>query len=158
MNSRSFFLSAILGGIIIGLLGNLPVLNLINCVLCLWVWVGGALTILIYRAFQHGTMDLTTGQGAGLGALAGLFGAFFGVIVYLLTSFISRPIFAELARNLDIQGDLSFRTGDFRSVLISSFFFFAIDLIAYPLFGALSGLIATSLMGRGEKPKTGETA
>ena len=152
MNGRSFFLSALVGGIIIGVLANLPVLNLINCFLCVWVWVGAILAIFIYRAFQHGVMDLTPGQGAGLGALAGLIGAFVGVFVYMLTSFISQPIFESIARYFQVEGDLPFRGGGIGGLLVSSFFFFTMDVIGYPLFGAISGLITASLMG--QKPKT----
>ena len=116
MNSRSFFLSALIAGVAIGLLGNLPVLNLINCFLCIWVWVGGILAVFLYRRFEHGGPGLTGGQGAGLGALSGLIGAFVGVVVYALTSFISMPLFNNLARSFDIQGDLPWDAGGFPGI------------------------------------------
>lgn len=146
MNSRSFILSALIAGAVIGLLGNLPVLNLINCFLCIWVWVGGVLAVVLYRRFQHGGPGLTGGQGAGLGALAGLIGAFVGVVVYALTSFISMPLFNNLARSFDIEGDLPWDAGGFPGVLASALFFMVVDAILYPLFGAISGFIAASLM------------
>ncbi len=62
-------------------------------------------------------------------------------------------MFIEIARYFNVQSDLPFRTGGIGGVLVSSFFFFTLDAIAYPLFGALSGLITASLMG--QKPKTG---
>jgi len=145
MNSRSFILSALIAGVIIGVLANLPLLNLINCFLCLWVWVGGILGVVFYRKFQHGGPDLTPGQGAGLGAIAGLIGAFVGVVVYAATSFISMPLFARLAEYFQVEGDLPFRTGGPGAVLTSAFVFFLMDVVAYPLFGALSGLIGASL-------------
>jgi hypothetical protein len=146
MNSRSFFLSALIAGVAIGLLGNLPVLNLINCFLCIWVWVGGFLAVFLYRRFQHGGPGLTGGQGAGLGALAGLIGALVGVVVYALTSFISMPLFNNLARSFDIEGDLPWQTGGFPGVLASAIFFLIVDIVAYPLFGAISGFIAASFL------------
>jgi hypothetical protein len=145
MNSRSFIFSALIAGVIIGVLANLPLLNLINCFLCLWVWVGGILAVVFYRRFQHGGPDLTPGQGAGLGAVAGLIGAFVGVVVYAATSFISMPLFARLAEYLQVQGDLPFRVGDPGALLASAFAFFVMDVVAYPLFGALSGLVGASL-------------
>jgi len=145
MNSRSFILSALIAGVIIGVLANLPLLNLINCFLCLWVWVGGILAVVFYRRFQHGGPDLSLGQGAGLGAVAGLIGAFVGAVVFAATSFISMPLFARLAETLQIEGDLPFRAGDPGAVLASTLVFLVIDLVAYPLFGALSGLLGASL-------------
>jgi hypothetical protein len=158
MNGRSFFLSALLGGIIIAVLSNFPILNFINCFLCIWIWVGGLLAVVIYRAFQHGMMDLTPGQGAGLGALSGLIGAFLGVFAYLLTSFITAPMFQQIAQALDINVDLSLGGGGFGGVLVTSFLFFLVDVILYPLFGALSGLITASIMGQKPKTSTGEIA
>lgn len=144
MNTRSFLLSALISGAVIGILANLPVLNLINCFLCIWVWVGGILAVYLYQRFQREGPSLTGGQGAGLGAVAGLIGAFIGVIVYALTSFISTPLFQGLANLFDI-GDLPFTSGGWTGVFISAFFFFTIDAILYPLFGALSGLLGASL-------------
>jgi hypothetical protein len=151
MNSRSFVLSALIAGVAIGFLANLPVLNIINCFLCLWVWVGGILAVFLYRQFQQGGADLTPGQGAGLGAISGLIGAFVGVVVNAATSFVSIPMFERLAEYLQVQGDLPFRTGGLGALVASTFFFFALDAVAYPLFGAISGLIGASLL---RKPPT----
>ena len=146
MNGRSFILSALIAGAIIGVLANLPLLNFINCFLCLWVWVGGILGVVFYRRFQHGGPDLTPGQGAGLGAIAGLIGAFVGVVVFAATSFISMPLMARLAETFQVQGDLPFRTGGPGAVIASTFFFFLVNVVAYPFFGALSGLVGASLL------------
>ena len=148
MNTRSFVLSALIAGAAIGVLANLPVLNLVNCFLCLWVWIGGLLAVFLYRRFQHGESGLSGAQGAGLGAVSGLVGAFVGVVVYALTSFISMPLFASLARFLEVEGDLPFESGGAPFLIASTFFFFALNVVAYPLFGALSGLIAASLFGK----------
>ena len=152
MNTRSFLLSSLIAGVVIGILGNLPVLNIINCCLCIFVWVGGFLAVFLYKRFQKGVMDLSSLQGAGLGALSGLIGAFVGVVVYALTSFISGPLFTALARLLQIQSDVSFLTGDGRSLIVSAFFFLTLNAILYPIFGALSALIAANLMKT--KPQT----
>jgi hypothetical protein len=152
MNSRSFVISALIAGVVIGLLANLPALNIINCFLCLWVWVGGILAVFLYRRFQHGKDSLTPAQGAGLGALSGLIGAFVGVVVNAATSFISVPMFVSIARFFQYEGDMPFRTGGIQSLISSTFFFFILDAVGYPLFGAISGFITASLMGKGTQP------
>ena len=146
MNTRSFTLSALIAGVVIGFLANLPVLNLINCFLCIWVWVGGILAVFLYRRFQPGELGLTAAQGAGLGALAGLIGVFVGAVVYALTSFISLPLFASVARMFEIEGDLPFQDAGLPSVIASTFFFLVVNAVLYPLFGAISGLITASLL------------
>jgi hypothetical protein len=145
MNTRSFLLSALIAGVVIGFLGNLPVLNLINCCLCIWVWVGGALAVYLYKRYQREASGLSLAQGAGLGALSGLIGVFVGMVVFLVTSSLSLPLFDALARFVELGSDSPFRTGGFGGVLVQALIFFVLDLVLYPIFGALGALIATSL-------------
>ena len=145
MNTRSFVLSTLVAGLVIGLLANLPVLNLINCALCIWVWIGGILAVFLYRWFQHGKPGLSVGQGAGLGALSGLIGALVGAMVFFVTSPISISIFNNLARGLRIGGEPPFRAGDFWELAGTALIFLVLDAVLYPLFGALGAVIATSL-------------
>lgn len=151
MNSRSFAFAVLIAGAAMGLLGNLPILNLVNCILCLWVWLGGALAVVMYRRFQRGASTPTGGQGAGLGAVAGIVGAFLGFGVYLLTAAITNPIIESIVRALDVEADMpSSSTG---GVLGGALFFLITDLILYPLFGALGGLItANVLRSRAQTP------
>lgn len=148
MNTTSFIKSAFLAGLAIGLLGNLPVLNFVNCLLCLWVWVGGLLAVLLYRRSERAAPGLTPGQGAGLGALAGLFGTLVGVVVYAMFSFITMPMMDSLARFLEVEGDLPFQQGGLQGVGVTSLFFCMVNIVLYPLFGALSGLISASYFQR----------
>lgn len=145
MNTRSFLLSSLIAGAVIGLLGSLPVLNFVNCILCLWVWAGGLLAVYVYRRFQPGGPGLTQTQGAGLWALAGVIGALIGSVVFLLTSTLSLPLMTGLARALQFEGDLPVGTGGFWENVVAALIFLVIDLVLYPLFGALSGLIGVSV-------------
>jgi hypothetical protein len=152
MNSRSFVLSMLIAGIVMGVLANLPLLNFLNCILCLWIWVGGILGVFLYRHFQHGGPVLTPGQGAGLGALAGLIGVFVGLVVYAATSFISMPMMVALARYFQVQGNMPWNQVGPRAMIASAIFFTVVNMFAYPAFGALSGFVGASLI-RGE-PQT----
>jgi hypothetical protein len=151
MNTRSFFLSALIAGVIMGLLGNLPVLNLVNCIFCLWIWLGGILSVYLYRRFQPGGQGLSGAQGAGLGAVSGLIGALVGLVVYALTSFISIPMMDSALRALQVDGDLPFQSGGLWTVAAWGFFILIIDAILYPIFGAIGGLIAASVFGKKEQ-------
>lgn len=145
MNTRSFLLSTLIAGVVIGFLGNLPVLNLINCALCIWVWFGGALAVFLYRWFQRGKPGLSVAQGAGLGALSGLIGALVGVVVFAVTSPLSIRLFNNLARGLGVEGDLPFRAGGFWEIVSTALIFLVLDAVLYPIFGALGGAIAASI-------------
>jgi hypothetical protein len=145
MNKRSFLFATLIAGAAMGLLGNLPVLNLINCLLCIWVWLGGALAVILYRKFQAGASIPTPWQGAGLGAVAGLIGAVVGFGVYLLTAAITAPIMEGLIRALELQGDLPPQAIDSGGTLGGAIFFLLVDLVLYPLFGALGGLITANV-------------
>ena len=98
MNARAFWLSALIAGALMGLLANLPVLNLINCILCIWIWLGGALAVYLYRRYHPANIPPTVGQGALLGVVAGLIAAVVGLVVFMLTGALSMPLFNTLAR------------------------------------------------------------
>jgi hypothetical protein len=146
MNTRSFVLSALIAGVVIGFLGNLPILNLINCALCVWVWFGGGVAVFLYSRFEQGTVTLSTAQAAGLGAISGFIGDLVGVVVFAATSTISIPMFNSLARSLQWEGDLPFRVGGLGDIIGTAFMFLVIDAVLYPLFGALGAMIAASLL------------
>lgn len=86
-----------------------------------------------------------------MGALSGLIGALVGVVVLALTSSLSMPLFEGLARLFQIEGDLAFQAGGAGAVITQALIFLAIDAVVYPIFGALSGLIAASLFWK--KPR-----
>jgi hypothetical protein len=150
MNTRSFLLSALIAGAISGALANLPLLNFVNCILCLWIWVGGFLAVWLYKRYEHGTSSISIGQGAGLGAASGIAAVFVGIVVYLLTSFLTLPLMDSALRALQIEGDLPTQSVTAGSIFGSTAVFFALNLVLYPLFGAISGLVAASIFGKSQ--------
>jgi hypothetical protein len=143
MNTRAFWLSTLIAGVAIALFGNLPGFNLINCAICVWVWLGGALSVFLYRRFQGGKPVVSAGQGAGLGALSGLIGAVLGAGVFLITSPLSVPMFNALARVLRVDNVVYFENGLLGNIG-SAFTFLVLDAILYPLFGAFGAMIAAA--------------
>jgi len=147
MNTRSFLLSAVIAGGLLGLFSNLPLLNFVNCVLCVWVWLGGILAVFLYRRFASDNPDLTVAQGAGLGALSGLFGTLAGAVVFLVTGALSMPLIESMASGLQVEGDLPFQTGGgFGGVFTAAMLFMALNLVLYPIFGAVGGVIGAGLL------------
>ena len=93
--------SAALGGIFIGVLSALPVVGAANCCCCLWVVSGGALAA--YLEVQQKNRTLTGGEGAAVGALAGVIGAFVWLPLAIMLSLVLGPVMQtaleEFARN-----------------------------------------------------------
>ena len=69
---------ALLGGLIAGILSVIPIVS--TCC-CLWAILGGVLASFLY--IKSSAAPVTTGQGAGLGAMAGAVGALIYIIIGL---------------------------------------------------------------------------
>ncbi len=144
MNSRSLWLSSLIAGAAMALLSNLPVINLANCLLCLWIWGSGILAVFLYRRFNASDPGLSVGQAAGLGALTGVIGAvlssivgtiFHGGIAATLQALQSIPGLSQQTQNLPLG---LLRTGGF------SLFGLFTDLVLYVFFGVIGGIIAAA--------------
>src|SRR5262249_24897423 len=73
MNELDWKQPALIGGVIAGLLSVIPGISLANCCFCAWLLVGGAIAakMLINRAPR----PVKRGEGAQVGAMAGLIAA-----------------------------------------------------------------------------------
>jgi hypothetical protein len=152
MNTRAFLLSALIAGVVMALLGQIPIINILNCVLCMWVWGSGILAIFLYRRFEPANPILSIGQGAGVGAVAGVVGAIIGAILSAIFKSAGWGALLSLAKaiagpsaDLDPIANL-ITTGGFWFISLG------IDLVLYAFFGAVGGIIATALIWK--KPKT----
>jgi hypothetical protein len=147
MNTRSFLLAALIGGAIMGFLGNIPILNFINCFLCAWVWLSGILAVYLYRRFELANPALSVGQGLALGAVAGVIGAIIGAIVGAIFGGLGAAALVSSLRNMPGYDPSSMDTftnliagGGFSLISLSC------NLVLYALFGAIGGLIGTALI------------
>lgn len=75
MNTRSLLITSLIGGLVTTALCNIPVLNLVNCLLCAGFWAGALLAVWLYRR-SHGPLTLV--QGALLGAVTGVWAGLIG--------------------------------------------------------------------------------
>lgn len=79
---------ALLGGTFLGVLSALPFINLANCC-CVWWLSGGALAAYLLQANTE--RPITAGDGALVGLMAGLVGAFVWAIVSIPIDLIMGP-------------------------------------------------------------------
>ena len=85
---------ALIGGVLLGLLSAIPVVNLVNVCCCLWALIGGLLASYLY--IKNSPVPASAGDGAILGALPGLVGAVIVVVIGIPISIIAGGITREL--------------------------------------------------------------
>src|SRR5215204_489920 len=125
---------ALLGGLVVGLLSAIPVLNYCCCI---WGIVGGGLAGFLY--IKDSPMPVRPGDGAIIGALAGVVGGLIYLLVgvpiaYFFSAAAMEEAFARSGVQLPVTGlALFIITG-----LLASVFLIALSviggLIAVPIF------------------------
>ncbi len=150
MNTRSLGIAALIAGLVIALLSNLPFINLVNCLLCAWVWLGGILAVYLYQRNEPAATLVKPEQGALIGAIAGVAAAFIGAIIGAIFGAASNAFLLEMIRN---NPQLSEQFGDLGRQLFATggsvLFTLACNLVLYTAFGAIGGLIGAAIL----KPK-----
>ena len=86
---------ALLGGVTIGVLSALPV---VNCCCCAWILFGGALSS--YLMQQNHPEPIEVGDGAIVGLNAGWIGAFVWLVVSVPINTAMAPINSELVQQV----------------------------------------------------------
>jgi len=158
----SKLLPAIYGGIIIGCISAIPVLNFVNCLCCAGVMFGGFMAVFLYKKdLPPAGPELTNSDALQLGALAGLFGALVGTVLNVILLVLIGNVAGEAMQGmlLNILGDklppeaLQQMEESFAHSaelgLMSTLISFGTSLIIDPLFGLLGGLIGFNIY----KPK-----
>lgn len=144
----------LLGGLFIGILSALPVVQAANCC-CLWVVAGGVLTAWLQQ--QERESPLQPGEAALSGLLAGLVGAAIQVAI-MATIFsasggmLESEVAARLQENPEIPPDLRERltailTGGSLVVVIAAF-----TVPAYAVVALLGGLLGQAIFKKKVPP------
>ncbi len=96
---------ALIGGLFIGVLSALPIINAVNLCCCAWV-IGGGI-VAAYLLQQHESTPISAGDGATVGLLAGIIGAFVYLIISVPISFLVAPMERMIVqRFVERMGDM----------------------------------------------------
>jgi hypothetical protein len=151
---------ALYAGIAIGVLSALPVINLGNCVCCMWVVGGGALAV--YLMQQNHSYPVTSADGALVGLMAGALGGIISVLLSIPLMMAMGPmqqrIIERIADNPDIpeqtrtlirsMGMNAAMGGAIAARLVFGILGACIDAV----FGLLGGLLGVALFKKKDLP------
>jgi Family of unknown function (DUF5518) len=147
---------ALIGGVLLGLLSVIPFVSSLNVCCCLWAILGGMLASYLY--VKNSPTPVTPGDGAIVGALAGVIGAVISLILGIPISYAMGPtmrnLLLSLVENMDRQqAELMRRqlemSGDSIVPVIINSLILAVLLLVFSVIG---GLIGTAIF---EKRKGG---
>ncbi len=153
-----FVRPAIAGGVFLGLLSSLPVLQAGNCLCCMWVIGGGSIATYQLSRQQHGRR-LGLGDGAFAGVLSGLFGAIIATVVSIPIKLISarflqsqQQSIEEMFRNMpEIEGpmrDILMRMLSPEVSALTVLATFLSNLIFFALFAMVGGILTVAVLNK----------
>ncbi len=81
MNTKNLWIAALIGAVVTTFFANFPIINFVNCLICLPFWGGPLLAVWFYKR-QTGTMNMNHAIYVGLltGFLAGVLGFLFSFV------------------------------------------------------------------------------
>ena len=144
---------ALLGGVFIGVLAALPI---VNCCCCVWMLAGGALAV--YLRQQSLPYQIQAAEGALLGLMAGVVGAVIGTLLSIPIEAVTGPLMQSWMERM-VAGNPDMPP-EFRDVLgrtrtggaVRWIFGFIVALIIYPIFAMLGGLLGSVLFKKDLPP------
>jgi hypothetical protein len=150
---------ALYGGVVIGVLSALPIVNVGNCCCCLWVVAGGALAV--YLRQQNSPFAVTAAEGALVGLLAGLIGGVIGTILSIPIAGMMGPFQQRLVDGILARPDFPAETremieratrggGGVGAAGLALQFVWMI--VTGAIFGMLGGLLGTAMFKKDAPP------
>jgi hypothetical protein len=162
MNEARMLKPALIGGVLLGMLSSLPLINLFNCFCCAWVIAGGVIAARLY--VKDSPTPVSLGGGVAIGLLTGVIGALvgglFSIPLRLMTNRGSLSGMDQLKEALDQLPNVPPETRQMiesftaRSDMDVVFFIFGMlfILVIYSLFAMIGGTIGVAIF---EKRKPG---
>ena len=146
------------GGLFIGVLSALPLVNAGNCCCCLWVICGGALAT--YLRQQSSPVQIDVAEGALVGLMAGAVGGVVATVLSIpLQAFVGtyqRQIIDRiLASNPDVPAEARDAVERFTGGTAFHLFGMVVSVVIDVIFGMLGGLLGVVLFKKNAPPPAG---
>ena len=145
---------ALFGGLFIGVLSALPLINIGNCC-CLWVIGGGVLAT--YLMQQNHPYPIATADGALVGLLAGLIGGVIGTLLSIPIDMMMGPFTRQMmeriiASNPDFPPETRTMIENMSGGPVAVAFKLVFSVILGLIFGMLGGLLGVALFKKKDMP------
>ena len=153
---------ALLGGVAIGVLSALPVINIVNLCCCAWVVAGGALASHLMQ--QNHPAPVNAADGAIVGLLAGAIGALVGTVLSVPIALMLGPFQVQMMERI-LQGaqdmppevrsifeQMQGGIGGAAAMGIGFVFSLFFSLFFYSIFGLFGGLLGALLFRKDAPP------
>jgi hypothetical protein len=160
-----FLQPALAGGMFLGLLSSIPIINAGNCLCGMWILLGGgAAAVMLSRQRASG---ITYGDGAFVGVLSGLVGAVIGTVIQMAFHVMASRFFEsqqqeieQMVRQFPIEGparDLLLRVMSGEVSVVTLIITFVSNLLLFSLFAMIGGILAIAILnkrkGAGQRPR-----
>jgi hypothetical protein len=154
----SFTRPALIGGLVGGVLSALPIIAGANLCCCLWLVSGGLVAAYVLQ--QNQVEPITQGDGALVGLLAGVAGAFVYLVVSIPVSLMMAPMerlmFERLAETMrDMPPEFRRLAGTQALGTVRILVGFLFILVLGAVFSTLGGLLGAVFFAK--KPQSGGT-
>ena len=146
---------ALLGGLFIGVLSALPVVNVANCC-CLWVVVGGGLTTYLLQQARPAPVEAS--EAALFGLIAGLLGGLLYMIAtaVLLSGAMGAQLMAQLRETMSNNPEIPAEVRDRVAALMGSgaiaLIVAAVTIPLYAVFSLIGALIGLAIFKKKAPP------
>lgn len=148
---------ALLGGVALGVLSALPIINIANCC-CAWILLGGGLAA--YQLQQDRPAPISYGDGALVGLLAGLIGAVVWTLVAIPVGAVMMPLQNSMMAQIASQSaDMPPEAREFFAMLdsapargLAAVIGFILKAIVCGIFGLIGGLFGTVFFRKSPPP------
>ncbi len=168
LGTSNFAQPALIGGAALGILSSLPLVNLANCICCMWVIGGGALASwLLIKQHPGGAGGATYGDGAFVGVLSGIVGAMIATLISLPFRLLAAESLRSQQETIEeLLNEYPEVEGTIRELILRllspDFSFttllvnFLINLIVFSLFAMIGGIIMVAILKREPPPQAAE--
>jgi hypothetical protein len=152
---------ALLGGVAIGVLSALPVVNIVNLCCCAWVVAGGALASHLMQ--QNHPAPINAGDGAIVGLLAGAIGAIVGTVLSVPIAMMMGPFQLQMMERVmqgaqdmppEVRSIFEQMQGGMGGAALGIGFIFSLffSLFFYSIFGLFGGLLGALIFRKDAPP------
>jgi hypothetical protein len=147
MNSKYFWIACLSGAVLTTLVSNLPVLGMVNCLLCAGFWGSALFAVWLYRRLSGA---LTVRQGVSIGALTGAFAGLFGFLLSFIGLAGAGGLFNAYGKILPAD---ALQGMDSMVSTLGGIVFTLIGVLFNVIFGTIGGWIGGAIFKTAVKPE-----